>query len=145
MKRTDNFIDAFSEWASCMGYTTGNKAGDATRLRRAVLYHLLETKEDALLDDALKLNLSAYKLRNVGKIGVRMYNEFVEWAENIIQAEESKVDLEADKWEQRKFEVAKEVFIALVQRQEVANIVVVTDTAIKVANDFIRIYRQEEL
>ena len=144
MKRTDKFIDAFDEWASCMGYTTGNKAGDVTRVRHAVLYHLLETKEDALLDDALKMNLSVYKLRNVGKVGASLYNDFVEWAEGQLRLDE-KTNSIGEIWEQRKFDVAKEVFAALVQRETVGSSMELASLAIEFATNFIYKYKKEGL
>lgn len=145
MKREGCFERAYDEWAK----TTRYRNCIVTQLKNAMFSYVFQKKDcyrdDVSLDDVLEIGVNIKRQRNIGKQGVKMYFEFVEWAENIIQAEESKVNPEADKWEQRKFEVAKEVFIALVQRQEVANIVQVADTAVKVADGFIRIYKQNEL
>lgn len=143
MKRTDKFVHAFDEWTSGMGFT-GNKAGDATRVRGAVLYYLLSTKEDALLGDALELGIKVYGLRNVGKIGYRMYNEFVKWAEGRLRLDE-KTNSIGEIWEQRKFDVAKEVFAALVQRETVGSSMELASLAIEFAKDFIYKYKKEGL
>jgi hypothetical protein len=143
MTREDLFIDVFCEWESVMGFT-GRKACDATRLRRSVLAYLYKKYDDALLGDALKLDTNVCKLRNVGKVGKSMYKEFVEWAEVQLRLDE-KEKTTADLWEQRTFDVAKNVFAALVQRPSSDNSVDMASTAIEFAKDFINLYKKEEL
>jgi hypothetical protein len=143
MTRGDDFVNVFCEWESFMGFK-GRKACDATRLRNAVYDRLREMYSASLLGDALELGAGVYRLRNVGKVGCRMYKEFVEWAE--VQLRISEKNKATDGlWEQRTFDVAMDMFAALVQRLSSDNSVDMASTAIEFAKDFINMYKKEGL
>lgn len=86
MKRTDDFWEAINYW---MGHS-GHKHSNVRRLAIAIVSAVRETTgRDCTLGEALDFGSRITHLRNVGRTGVVIYEEFSQWAKS--QLEESKL------------------------------------------------------
>lgn len=86
MRRTDNFWEAINSW---MGHS-GHKHSNVRRLAIAIVSAVRETTgQECTLGEALDFGSRITYLRNVGRTGVVIYEEFSQWAKS--QLEESKL------------------------------------------------------
>lgn len=83
VRRTDNFFDVINEWAVTSCY----RQCDVTRLSFAVACEALNSSK-CTVEEALKVGIKVKELRNIGKLGYQIYQEFTAWATQQIELQE---------------------------------------------------------
>ena len=112
MKRTDDFWSVVNEWA----VGTRHKRANVRRMACAIAVYFNDKKEEATLGNVMKLSGTISRIRSVGKVSQSIYFDFLEWVQPRLEEDGTTkttgaVELGQIDWEQRRYEIAKAVFV----------------------------------